>query len=89
MNMLPEISTSQSREAARIALWSILGEFLDDRRVLEPSWYRLVSAHKRYKPGTKEPSHSPTLSKVFWMKDRFTDELLWACGLLQQHGNQL
>jgi hypothetical protein len=77
------------RTEAKIALRSILGEFLANCcGELEPCWYRIFGARNKYIPNTtdEEPSPIPALSKVFGISDMLTDELLLACGLLEPYG---
>ncbi len=74
--MEPEIGPIRKRSEAKIALRSILGEFLSDCSVLEPCWYRIFGARDEYIPNTNEPSHTPALSKIFGMNDKLSDELL-------------
>jgi hypothetical protein len=87
--MKPGSRTSRKRFEAKIALWSIFGDFLADRCVMKPRWYHLISTRNKHIPGTEKPSHIPALSQVFGMNDMLSDELLLACGLLHYHGNQL
>jgi hypothetical protein len=62
--MEPEISPIRKEKEAKIALRSILGEFLANCSVLEPCWYRIFGARNKYIPNTEEPSHIPALSKI-------------------------
>jgi hypothetical protein len=87
--MEPVSRTSCKRTEEKLALRSILGDFLADRGVLEPCWYRLISTRDKHIPNTEKPSHIPALSQVFGMNDRLSDDLLLACGLLYYHGDQL
>jgi hypothetical protein len=66
------------RTEAKIALRSILGEFLANCGMLEPCWYRLFGGRNKYIPRTEEPSYIPALSKVLGMNDMLSEELLLA-----------
>ena len=84
--MEPDRRRSRKRTEAKIALRSILGEFLANCSVLEPCWYRIISTRNKYIPDTEEPSHISAVSKFFGMNDKLSDDLLLACGLLKPHG---
>jgi hypothetical protein len=87
--MEPRSLRKRDKTEAKIALRSILGDFLANRRGMEPCWYRLVSTHNKHIPGTESPSPLPPISQVFGMNDIYSDELLLACGLLYYYGDQL
>jgi hypothetical protein len=87
--MEPRSQRKRDKTEAKIALRSILGDFLANRRGMEPCWYRLVSTHDKHIPGTESPSPLPPISQVFGMNDIYSDELLLACGLLYYYGDQL
>jgi hypothetical protein len=89
MNMEPRSRRKNDAKKAKIALRSILGDFLANRRGMEPCWYRLVSTHNKHIPDTESPSPLPPISQVFGMNDIYSDELLLACGLLFYYGDQL
>jgi hypothetical protein len=77
-------------EAKKIALRSILGEFLANcSGELEPCWYRIFGDRDKYIPNTEKPSHIPALSGVFGVNDELSDELLLACGLIYYHSGKL
>jgi hypothetical protein len=87
--MEPRSQRKRDKTEAKIALRSILGDFLANRRGMEPCWYRLVSTHNKHIPGTESPSPLPPISQVFGMNAIYSDELLLACGLLYYYGDQL
>jgi hypothetical protein len=61
--MEPGSRTSRKRTEAKLALRSILDDFLADRGVLEPYWYRLISTRDKDRPNTEKPSHIPALPR--------------------------